>query len=60
MGTIRNGGNGAFSGKAGSFIGSSWRDINYIEGLSKLSTKPKCEKQLEQQAKFAMAISPDS
>ena len=56
MGTIRNGGNGAFSGKAGSFIGSSWRDINYIKGLPKLSTKPKSEKQLEQQAKFAMAI----
>jgi hypothetical protein len=56
MGTIRNGGNGAFSGKAGSFIGSSWRDINYIKGLPKLSTKPKSEKQLEQQAKFALAI----
>jgi hypothetical protein len=35
MGTIRNGGNGAFSGKAGSFIGSSWRDINLTRpGLS--------------------------
>ncbi|MES3016401.1 MAG: DUF6266 family protein [Bacteroidota bacterium] len=56
MGSIRNGGNGAFSGKAGSFIGSSWRDINYIKGLPKLSTKPKSQKQLEQQAKFALAI----
>jgi len=26
MATIRNGGNEAFSGKAGSFIGSNWRD----------------------------------
>ena len=56
MGTIRNGGNGAFSGKAGSFIGSSWRDINYIKGLPKISSKPKTLKQLEQQAKFAAAI----
>lgn len=56
MGTIRNGGNGAFSGKAGSFIGSSWRDINYIKGLPKLSTKPKSQKQLEQQARFALAV----
>jgi hypothetical protein len=56
MGRIRNGGNGAFSGKAGSFIGSSWRDINYIKGIPKLSNKPKTLKQLEQQAKFALAI----
>ncbi len=56
MGRIRNGGNGAFSGKAGSFIGSSWRDINYIKGIPKLSNKPKSQKQLEQQAKFALAI----
>lgn len=56
MGTIRNGGNGAFSGKAGSFIGSRWRDINYIKGIPKLSTKPKSLKQLEQQARFALAV----
>lgn len=56
MGTIRNGGNGAFSGKAGSFIGSNWRDINYIKGIPRISNKPKTEKQLEQQAKFALAV----
>jgi hypothetical protein len=56
MGTIRNGGNGAFSGKAGSFIGSNWRDINYIKGLPRISNKPKTQKQLEQQAKFALAV----
>ncbi len=56
MGTIRQGANGGFSGKAGSIIGSSWRDINYIKGLPKLSNKPKSEKQLEQQAKFALAV----
>lgn len=56
MGTIRNGGNGAFSGKAGSFIGSSWRDINYMRGIPKISKKPKTLKQLEQQARFATAV----
>ncbi len=56
MGTIRQGALGGFSGKAGSIIGSSWRDINYIKGLPKLSNKPKTEKQLEQQAKFALAV----
>lgn len=56
MGTIRQGALGGFSGKAGSIIGSSWRDISYIKGLPKLSKKPKSEKQLEQQAKFALAI----
>ena len=56
MGTIRKGALGGFSGKAGSVVGSSWRDINYIKGLPKLSNKPKSEKQLEQQARFAMAL----
>lgn len=56
MGTIRNGANGGFSGKAGSIIGSSWRDINYIKGLPKRSKKPKTEKQLGQQSRFRMAI----
>lgn len=56
MGTIRNGGNGAFLGKAGSFIGSTWRDISYMKGIPKISNKPKTLKQLEQQAKFATAI----
>jgi hypothetical protein len=56
MGTIRKGANGGFSGKAGSIVGSSWRDIDYIRGLPKLRKKPKSEKQIEQQAKFALAI----
>lgn len=56
MGTFRNGGNGAFSGKTGSFIGSNWSDINYIKGIPRISNKPKTQKQLEQQAKFALAV----
>ena len=56
MGTIRKGANGGFSGKAGSVVGSSWRDVDYIKGLPKLSSKPATERQLEQRAKFATAV----
>lgn len=52
MGTIRNGANGRFSGKAGSVIGSSWKGIDYIKGLSKKRTKPSTEEQRIQQARF--------
>ncbi|WP_134089168.1 DUF6266 family protein [Olivibacter sp. XZL3] len=54
MGTIRNGANGGFKGKAGSVIGSSWKSINYIKGLYKKRSKPASEEQLMQQAKFAL------
>lgn len=56
MATIKKGINGGFSGKAGSVIGSNWRDIDYIRGLSKKSTKAASMKQLEQRAKFATAV----
>lgn len=52
MGTIVNGANGGFKGKAGSVIGSSWKSINYIKGLYKKRTKPATEAQLIQQEKF--------
>jgi hypothetical protein len=56
MGTIRNGANGGFSGKAGSIVGSSWNNINYIKGLSKISNKPASQKQLDQRARFATVL----
>ncbi|HEY1008605.1 MAG TPA: DUF6266 family protein [Sphingobacteriaceae bacterium] len=56
MGRIRKGANGGFSGKAGSVIGSNWRDIDYIRGLPKLSGKPATQRQLEQRAKFQTAV----
>ncbi|WP_051959822.1 DUF6266 family protein [Sphingobacterium sp. ML3W] len=52
MGTILQGALGGFSGKAGAIIGSSWKSINYIKGLSKKRTKPATEEQLMQQARF--------
>ncbi|MFD2163979.1 DUF6266 family protein [Paradesertivirga mongoliensis] len=56
MGIIRNGANGGFSGKAGSVVGSSWKDVDYIKGLPRKSSKAPTQLQLEQQAKFALAI----
>lgn len=52
MGTIVNGANGGFKGKAGSIIGSSWKSINYIKGLYKKRSKPASEAQMMQQEKF--------
>lgn len=54
MGTIRNGGNGAFSGKAGSFIGSTWKGISYIKGIPKLVKRPGSLKQMDQRRRFAV------
>ena len=56
MGIIRKGANGGFSGRAGSVVGSSWKDIDYIKGLPKKSNKPATQSQLEQQARFALAV----
>lgn len=55
MATYSNGANGAFSGKLGSIIGSSWRGVDYLRGLPKKSTKPSSDLQLAQRSKFAMA-----
>ncbi len=56
MAEITNGANGAFSGKVGSVIGSKWKDINYIRGISKRSSKAPSEAQLIQQAKFGLIV----
>ncbi len=56
MGIIRKGANGGYSGKVGSTIGSSWKGIDYIKGLPKKSSKPATQAQLEQQAKFKIAL----
>lgn len=56
MGTIINGANGGFSGKAGSVIGSSWKSINYIKGLYKKRSKPATQAQREQQEKFKQVM----
>lgn len=48
---------GAYSGKVGSVIGSSWRNVDYVRSLSKRSNKPASEDQLAQRMRFALAVS---
>lgn len=47
---------GAFSGKLGNIVGSNWRHIDYLRSLPKPSKKPATKRQLEQRAKFALAV----
>ncbi|WP_069660916.1 DUF6266 family protein [Arcticibacter eurypsychrophilus] len=47
---------GAFSGKVGSVVGSNWRDIDYMRGLPKQSSKPATAKQLLIREKFRLLI----
>ncbi|MDX3916140.1 MULTISPECIES: DUF6266 family protein [Olivibacter] len=54
MAKFVNGAIGTFSGKVGSVIGSSWRSIHYMRGLSKKRTKPYTESQLAQQQRFGL------
>lgn len=54
MAKFVNGAIGTFSGKVGSVIGSSWRSIHYMRGLSKKRTKPYTEGQLAQQQRFGL------
>ena len=54
MGTYSTGANGAFSGKVGSVIGSNWRSVDYLRGLSKRKKKGASELQLAQQMRFAL------
>lgn len=54
MAKFINGAIGTFSGKVGSIIGSRWRDIHYMRGLSKKRTKPFTEAQLAQQQRFKL------
>lgn len=56
MATYGNGVAGGFSGKVGSIIGSNWRDVKYIKGLSRRS-KPNSPAQLAQQGKWGMMMS---
>jgi len=54
MAQFNQGVNGAFSGKVGSVIGSSWRDIDYMRGLPKKTSKEPTGKQLAVRARFTL------
>ncbi|MGY4384603.1 hypothetical protein ACVWYN_001629 [Pedobacter sp. UYP24] len=54
MGKYKNGILGAFSGKIGAVIGASWRGIDYMRSLPRISNKPATEKQLAQRMKMIL------
>jgi hypothetical protein len=56
MGTIKQGVLGGFSGKVGTVIGSSWKGIAVMRGLSVGKRGSPTEAQLQQQAKFSLMI----
>jgi len=47
---------GAFSGKVGNVVGSSWRSVDYLRSLPKPTKRTATEKQRAQRTKFALAI----
>src|SRR6476660_2204228 len=54
MGKYKKGILGAFSGKIGTVIGSTWNGIDYMRSLPKPSTKAPTDLQLIHRAKFGM------
>lgn len=54
MGKYKKGILGAFSGKIGTVVGSSWKGIEYMRSLPKPSTKAPTDQQMIQRAKFAL------
>ncbi|HJJ66239.1 MAG TPA: DUF6266 family protein [Methanocorpusculum sp.] len=56
MGTIKQGILGGFSGKVGTVIGSSWKDISYMRGRAQSVKNPRTEGQVEQRSKFALTL----
>jgi len=54
MGKYKNGILGAFSGKIGAVIGASWRGIDYMRGLPRISNKAATEPQLAQRMKIIL------
>lgn len=56
MARYNKGALGAFSGKLGNVVGSSWRSIDYLRSLPKPSKKAASPLQMAQRTKFAMAV----
>lgn len=54
MGKIKKGILGGFSGKVGAVVGASWRGIDYMRGLPRLSKKPRSEGQNAQTSKMRL------
>ena len=57
MAIIKNGILGGFSGKVGTVVGVTWRDIEVMRALAKPSTRPASPAELLQRAKMATVSS---
>ena len=60
MGIIKGGILGGFSNKTGAVIGAYWRTLNVMRGLPRKSSKAATQLQLDQQAKFTLAVATPS
>ena len=54
MGKLLKGINGPFSGKVGTAVGYMWNDIAVIRARPETRRKPFSDKELNQQARFAL------
>ena len=56
MATIKQGILGAFSGKVGSVVGSSWKGIAIMKALPASVANPRTAKQVIQRSKMSSAV----
>jgi len=52
MAILKGGPNGPFRGKVGSVVGSNWRDVDYIKGLTLVKNRKPSEAQIIQRQRF--------
>lgn len=57
MGTYNNGILGAFKGKVGNVVGSTWNGVKYMRAVPVSVKDPKTEKQLAQRQRFGLMTS---
>lgn len=57
MGEIKQGILGGFSGRVGTVVGSTWKNVSYMRALAVSVSNPRTEKQQNQRGKFARSMS---
>lgn len=57
MGEIKQGILGGFSGRVGTVVGSSWKNVSYMRALAISVNNPRTPKQQTQRGKFALCMS---
>ena len=56
MGTIKRGILGGFSGRVGTVVGSTWKEVSYMRALAISVANPRTHKQQTQRGKFAVCM----